>query len=186
MEPPLDVENGSTRITLSLDSNVPGEDMYALFRQLRKVGKHVTAEPLGAGPSLGDIVIWITLFTTSVQAAKDLTNIGEVLKRWTVKMRRKGIDPHTRVTDLLGEGVTVEIVEINGTVEFVAYTPPPEPKCPDCNIVGLQYIVARPNIDTPSGAASGVVFEVVFCDHCGHVYGVLPGHGVTDRRVPPI
>lgn len=178
--------DNTTRITISLDGNVPSEDVDELLRELNAVGDQVDAQIPGAGPTLVDIVLWLTLFTLSIEAMKDLDTIKEIILKWTAKLRRKGIEPRTRVTDLFGEDETVQIVEINGEVEFVAYDPPPEPTCPDCSIVGLQYIVSRANISTPSGAASGVVFEVVFCDHCGHVYGVLPGHGVTDRRVPPI
>lgn len=51
----------------------------------------------------------------------------------------------------------------------------PEPKCPQCSVVGIESIVARRG---GSGAARGKQFiqspfSVVFCNSCGHVYGIM-------------
>jgi DnaJ-class molecular chaperone len=49
-----------------------------------------------------------------------------------------------------------------------------EPKCPSCSVVGAEHIVSR-----RAGSAAGrgkqfitSPFNVVFCNSCGHVYGV--------------
>lgn len=49
-----------------------------------------------------------------------------------------------------------------------------EPKCPICATVGTEHIVSR---RTGSATARGkqfitAPFNVIFCDSCGHVYGV--------------
>jgi DnaJ-class molecular chaperone len=52
----------------------------------------------------------------------------------------------------------------------------PEPKCPSCSAVGTDHIISR-----KGGAASArgkqfvlAPFSVIFCNACGHVYGVTP------------
>ena len=50
----------------------------------------------------------------------------------------------------------------------------PEPKCPSCNIVGVEHIVLRKG---GSGSARGKQFvlspfNIILCSQCGHVYGV--------------
>lgn len=52
----------------------------------------------------------------------------------------------------------------------------PEPKCPSCSVVGTDHIVSRKG---GAAAARGkqfilAPFSIVFCDACGHVYGVTP------------
>jgi DnaJ-class molecular chaperone len=49
-----------------------------------------------------------------------------------------------------------------------------EPKCPSCSIVGTDHIVSR---RSGSAGARGkqfitAPFNVIFCNACGHVYGV--------------
>jgi curved DNA-binding protein CbpA len=53
----------------------------------------------------------------------------------------------------------------------------PEPECPKCSAVGMDHVISR-----KSGSAMGrgkqfitSPFQVIFCDQCGHVYGVA-GH----------
>ena len=51
-----------------------------------------------------------------------------------------------------------------------------EPKCPSCSALGIERIVSR------KGGASGgrgkqfvlAPFNIIFCNSCGHVYGVTP------------
>ena len=50
----------------------------------------------------------------------------------------------------------------------------PEPRCPKCSVVGLDHIVSK-----KGGGGSGrgkqfilSPFQVVFCNKCGHIYGV--------------
>jgi curved DNA-binding protein CbpA len=50
----------------------------------------------------------------------------------------------------------------------------PEPQCPRCSAVGLDHVTSR---KAGSGASRGKQFvtspfQVVFCDQCGHVYGI--------------
>lgn len=53
----------------------------------------------------------------------------------------------------------------------------PEPQCPSCSVVGMDHVISR---KSGSGLARGKQFitspfQVIFCDQCGHVYGVA-GH----------
>jgi len=53
----------------------------------------------------------------------------------------------------------------------------PEPQCPGCSARGIDHVVSR---KAGSGGSRGKQFvtspfQVVFCSHCGHVYGVT-GH----------
>ncbi len=46
-----------------------------------------------------------------------------------------------------------------------------EPKCPSCNVQGMQYIIAS---DSTAKSNSGDVwFNIALCSECGHVYGVF-------------
>ena len=53
----------------------------------------------------------------------------------------------------------------------------PEPKCPGCSAMGIDHVISRKG---GSGTGRGKQFvnspfQVVFCDQCGHVYGIA-GH----------
>jgi curved DNA-binding protein CbpA len=53
----------------------------------------------------------------------------------------------------------------------------PEPECPKCSVVGMDHVISR---KSGSGMGRGKQFitspfQVIFCDQCGHVYGVA-GH----------
>lgn len=57
--------------------------------------------------------------------------------------------------------------EFRGKVE-------PDPKCPSCSVIGIDHIISRKG---GSGGTRGkqfvlAPFNVIFCDACGHVYGV--------------
>jgi len=50
----------------------------------------------------------------------------------------------------------------------------PEPQCPTCSVVGVDHVISR---KSGSGAGRGKQFitspfQVIFCDQCGHVYGI--------------
>lgn len=52
----------------------------------------------------------------------------------------------------------------------------PQPRCPSCSVVGTEHVISRKG---GAGAARGKRFisapyNIVFCDACGHVYGVTP------------
>ena len=70
--------------------------------------------------------------------------------------------------DGLGQG-------FNFTQDFKAKVEP-EPKCPSCSVVGIDHIVSR---KAGAGSARGkqfilAPFNIIFCNACGHVYGVTP------------
>ena len=53
----------------------------------------------------------------------------------------------------------------------------PEPQCPTCSVVGMDHVISR---KSGSGMGRGKQFitspfQVIFCDQCGHVYGIA-GH----------
>lgn len=55
----------------------------------------------------------------------------------------------------------------------------PEPRCPKCAVVGIERVTSR---KSGSGLARGKQFiaspfQVIFCDQCGHVYGVVGAAG---------
>jgi curved DNA-binding protein CbpA len=67
----------------------------------------------------------------------------------------------------------------NGTHFSYEFKPKfePEPQCPSCSVVGMDHVISR---KAGSGMARGKQFitspfQVIFCDQCGHVYGVA-GH----------
>jgi DnaJ-class molecular chaperone len=57
--------------------------------------------------------------------------------------------------------------QARGTVEA-------EPKCPSCAVVGGEHVVSRRGGGAKSRGKQFVLapFNIVFCDACGHVYGV--------------
>ena len=58
-----------------------------------------------------------------------------------------------------------------------------EPKCPECSTGGKRHIVAEESdLESKDGDPW---FEIVYCDQCGHVYGVFPKL-VLARNVPSI
>jgi hypothetical protein len=58
-----------------------------------------------------------------------------------------------------------------------------EPKCPECSTGGKRHIVAEESdLESKHGDPW---FEIVYCDQCGHVYGVFPKL-VLARNVPSI
>jgi len=55
----------------------------------------------------------------------------------------------------------------------------PDPKCPSCAVIGIDHIISRKG---GSGGSRGkhfvlAPFNVIFCDGCGHVYGVTLSSG---------
>jgi len=55
----------------------------------------------------------------------------------------------------------------------------PEPKCPGCSAVGIHAIVARKGGTGTSRGKQFILspFNVVFCNQCGHVYGITGTSG---------
>ena len=50
----------------------------------------------------------------------------------------------------------------------------PEPKCPQCSVTGVDQIVSRKGGGGSGRGKQFIVspFNVIFCNQCGHVYGV--------------
>ena len=50
-----------------------------------------------------------------------------------------------------------------------------QPKCPQCSVLGTDYIVSRKGGGGSSRGKQFVLapFSVVFCSECGHVYGII-------------
>jgi hypothetical protein len=49
-----------------------------------------------------------------------------------------------------------------------------KPKCPECEAVGLEHIISEDAKEADDNLNPW--FQVVFCNVCGHVYGVFPKH----------
>lgn len=62
--------------------------------------------------------------------------------------------------------------EFRGKVE-------PDPKCPSCSAVGMDHIISRKGGGGGTRGKQFVLapFNVIFCDACGHVYGVTLNSG---------
>jgi curved DNA-binding protein CbpA len=52
----------------------------------------------------------------------------------------------------------------------------PEPKCPSCAVAGTDHIVSRKGGSSAGRGKQFVLapFNIIFCNACGHVYGVTP------------
>ena len=50
----------------------------------------------------------------------------------------------------------------------------PEPCCPRCSAVGMDHVISRKSGSSKSRGKQFVIspFQVIFCDQCGHVYGI--------------
>ncbi|KQY87068.1 hypothetical protein ASD24_26700 [Paenibacillus sp. Root52] len=47
-----------------------------------------------------------------------------------------------------------------------------QPKCPECKTEGIEQIIS---VESTEKSKNGDAwFEIVFCNQCGHVYGVFP------------
>ena len=59
-----------------------------------------------------------------------------------------------------------------------------EPKCPDCGVVGVSHLVTT---DSQEKSRDGkALFNIVYCDGCGHVYGVFANHVFGPRGGPQL
>jgi len=59
-----------------------------------------------------------------------------------------------------------------------------QPKCPDCGAVGMDQIVSEESKQQSRGGDAW--FDVVYCEHCGHIYGVFAKHVSSHVAPPPI
>jgi len=55
----------------------------------------------------------------------------------------------------------------------------PDPRCPKCAVVGMEHVVSRKSGSGPARGKQFIAspFQVIFCDQCGHVYGVSGASG---------
>lgn len=59
-----------------------------------------------------------------------------------------------------------------------------EPKCPECGVVGIEHLVTS---DSSEKSRDGKPwFNIVYCDSCGHVYGVFAKHVFGPRGGPQL
>lgn len=49
-----------------------------------------------------------------------------------------------------------------------------EPKCPQCNVEGIEHIVSKDSNERSRGNTAW--FNVAYCNECGHIYGVFAKH----------
>lgn len=57
-----------------------------------------------------------------------------------------------------------------------------EPRCPDCNITGIQHIVS---VDSRERSRTRQPwFVVVHCSECGHVYNTFAKHTFSQSVTP--
>ena len=59
-----------------------------------------------------------------------------------------------------------------------------EPKCPSCNTEGIDRIVSSESKVESKGGDPW--FYIVYCDNCGHVYGVFAKHVISYNVTPHI
>lgn len=59
-----------------------------------------------------------------------------------------------------------------------------EPKCPACNVEGMEHIVSRESVE--KSRTRQPWFLVVHCDACGHVYGVMAKHTFSQPVTPKL
>lgn len=55
-----------------------------------------------------------------------------------------------------------------------------EPTCPSCNIEGIENMVSKESNETAKNGKQW--FDVVYCNNCGHVYGVFAKHVLTTQQ----
>jgi curved DNA-binding protein CbpA len=55
----------------------------------------------------------------------------------------------------------------------------PEPRCPKCAVMGMEHVVSRKSGSGPARGKQFIAspFQIIFCDQCGHVYGVAGASG---------
>ena len=58
-----------------------------------------------------------------------------------------------------------------------------EPKCPECGMTGMDALVSPESQEASEGGDPW--FSVVYCDGCGHIYGVFAKHVMSHKMGPP-
>lgn len=59
-----------------------------------------------------------------------------------------------------------------------------QPKCPSCQVQGMEHMISKESRERSKKGHSW--FYAVFCDQCGHVYGVFPKHVFNTAAVPQL
>jgi len=58
-----------------------------------------------------------------------------------------------------------------------------EPKCPECQIEGIEHIVSKDSVERAKD--NHAWFQVAYCDGCGHIYGVFAKHTIPAGKKGP-
>ena len=57
-----------------------------------------------------------------------------------------------------------------------------EPRCPDCNIEGIENIVSKESVERSRTRQPW--YLVVYCNNCGHVYDIIAKHVFSQPLTP--
>jgi uncharacterized Zn finger protein len=57
-----------------------------------------------------------------------------------------------------------------------------EPRCPDCNIEGIENIVSKESVERSRTRQPW--YLVIHCKNCGHVYDILAKHVFSQPLTP--
>ena len=57
-----------------------------------------------------------------------------------------------------------------------------EPRCPDCNIEGIENIVSKESVERSRTRQPW--YLVVYCNNCVHVYDILAKHVFSQPLTP--
>jgi len=60
--------------------------------------------------------------------------------------------------------------------------PTAQPKCPDCQAAGLDNIVSAESKE--KNGAGDAWFNIVYCQKCGHIYGIFSKYIITNASMP--
>lgn len=55
-----------------------------------------------------------------------------------------------------------------------------EPKCPACQIEGIDYFASKPANETAKNGTPW--FYVVYCNQCGHVHQIISKHSFSANQ----
>ena len=61
-----------------------------------------------------------------------------------------------------------------------------KPKCPSCGVEGIEKVVSQDSKEQSKGGNPW--FNIVFCEDCGHIYGVFAKHVLNHevKFIPPM
>ncbi len=61
-----------------------------------------------------------------------------------------------------------------------------KPKCNSCGVEGIEHIISKKSKEESKGGDPW--FNIVYCDKCGHIYGVFAKHVLNHevKHIPTI